>query len=83
MARYGNTKQGRKNRMRTGTNRNSRVYPRTSTRRQKVRKASTNRMLENQYGVKFKKNTNFSPLSEYMIEYCKNHPPTDEWDLFN
>ena len=75
----------RKNRMRTAVSgkSNSRVYPRTSTRRQKVRKASTNRMLENRYGVKFKNVSKLSPLSQYMIEYCSKGIANDGWDLFN
>ena len=69
--------------MGSATSRNSRVYPRTTTRRQKVRKSSTNRMLENQYGVKFKNNLNFSPLTKYIIDYCSKGMAQDEWDLFN
>ena len=64
----------RKNRMRTATNGkpNSRVYPKTATRRQKVRKYSTNRMLENQYGIKFK-NNQISSDAEWLDEWCSEN----------
>ena len=58
-------------------------YKGPKSRRRKVREASTNRMLENQYGVKFKNNLNFSPLTKYIIDYCSKGLAQDEWDLFN
>jgi len=53
-------------------NQNSRVYPRVPTRRQKARKASTNRMLENQYGVKFKNNQINSDV-EWLDKWCSEN----------
>ena len=60
-----------KNRSRIAMNQknNTRVYPRTSTRRQKARTMSTNKMLENQYGVKFKNNQVSSDV-EWLDKWC-------------
>ena len=76
MARYNNNNRMGRGR-RTPNRRNS------STRRQKARQASTQRMLEDTYGVKFKNVSKLSPLSQYMIDYCSKAVGTDEWDLFN
>ena len=61
----------RKNRVRIATNQknSNKVYSRTSTRRQKARTMSTNRMLENQHGIKFK-NNQVSSDAEWLDKWC-------------
>ena len=61
----------RKNRVRIATNQknSNKVYSRTSTRRQKARTMSTNRMLENQHGIKFKNNQVSSDV-EWLDKWC-------------
>jgi len=61
---------------RTPSRRNS------STRRQKARQASTQRMLEDAYGTKFK-NPKLSSLNEYIIDYCRMGTVQNQWDAVN